>query len=140
MFRATALGAAEPRPGQSLLDVTTGERHTCTVLDDRHGTLVQLEVPFCISPSGGGLAVFAMEEVRVAFVVLLGYAPALHAPDRQEACALVTFAGIRQVVYGYPNEEAYWKDPRGGGDVASGFHEVIGSLWNDNLDDYNRRT
>ena len=108
------------------------------MLDDRYGTLVALDFPFTVSPSGGGLSMYCEEEIGDAYVVLGGYTPSLAAPDRAEGLALVTVKRVRQVVYGYPNEEAFWKDPRG--PLGHGFYEVIGSRWADNVDDYNRRS
>jgi hypothetical protein len=107
-------------------------------MDDEHGTPIRLDFPFEVQPSGGGMCVFLEEEVHDAFLVMLGYAPGLKDPDRQEAAALVTITGVVQAVYGYPNEEAFWKDPRG--DLGHGFHEVVGSRWADRVNEYNRRS
>ena len=33
------------------------------MLDDRYGTLVALDFPFTVSPSGGGLSMYCEEEI-----------------------------------------------------------------------------
>jgi hypothetical protein len=45
-----------------------------------------------------------------------------------------------QSVFGYPNDEAYWHDPRGAaGDMPGyGFYEVLSSPWPERLAAYNR--
>lgn len=68
--------------------------------------------------------------------MLCGYTPSLEAPDRTECAALLTFRGVVQLVYGYPNEEAYWKDPRG--DLGAGVSEIVGSPWLESINSYNR--
>jgi hypothetical protein len=108
------------------------------VLDDRFGTVIALDFPFTVSPSGGGLAVFCEEEIGDAFVLLGGYTPSVNDPDRAEALALVTVKGVAQAVYGYPNEGAFRKDPRGG--LGHGFYEIVGSRWVVNINGYNRRS
>jgi hypothetical protein len=62
----------------------------------------------------------------------------LKAADRQEAIALITIRGVVQSIFGYPNEEAFWKDPRG--DLGHGFFEVADSPWTDEINDYNVAT
>jgi hypothetical protein len=79
------------------------------------------------------------EEVHDCFVVIRGYTPDdMSAPDRTEAIALVTIVGVVQSVFGYPNEEAYWRDPRG--ELQHGCYEVTGSKWADQVHQYNRLT
>lgn len=79
------------------------------------------------------------EEVHDAFVLLHGYVPALDAAHRKEATALVTIIGLCQSVFGYPNEEAFWLDPRAE-ELGHGFYELQGSRWRENLNEYNKRT
>jgi len=45
-----------------------------------------------------------------------------------------------QSVFGYPNDEAYWIDPRGavGDGRGYGFYEVLSSTWPERLIAYNR--
>ena len=42
----------------------------------------------------------------------------------------------RQLIYGYPNEEAFFRDPRGA--LDHGVHEIRGSDWVERLDRENR--
>jgi hypothetical protein len=100
------------------------------------GTVVAMDFPFTVSPSGGGLGIFAQEEKHNAYAVLGGYTPSLHAPDREHCVALVTVRGLTQLVYGYPNEEAFWKDPRGG--LDHGVAEIVGSSWHESISTYNK--
>jgi hypothetical protein len=109
------------------------------MLDYESGLFIELDLGFVPSPSGGFLSLFQQEEVHDGFLLLYGYAPSLDAPERQEAMALVTVAGVSQSVFGYPNEEAFWFDWRGQ-DIGGGFYEVQGSRWLDNVTEYNRRT
>ena len=78
------------------------------------------------------------EEVHSCYLVMNGYAPGLDSPDRAESPALITGIGFVQSVFGYPNEEAYSKDPRGG--LGHGCYEIIGSDRAAKLDDYNSRS
>lgn len=106
------------------------------VTDGLSGTIRELSFPFTVSPSGGDLAVFAAEERRNAYVLLCGYTPSLNADERQECVALVTIGRVSQLRYGYPNEEAFWKDPRG--KLDHGVFEIVGSGWREAIDSYNR--
>ena len=83
--------------------------------------------PFEVSPSGGDLAVFGAEERHNAYAVICGYSPSLAACERQEGAALITVSRVTHYIVGYPNEEAYWRDPRG--DIGHGICEIIGSGW-----------
>jgi hypothetical protein len=100
------------------------------------GTIRQLRFPFTVSPSGGDLAVFGVEERHNAYAVICGYSPSISADDRQECVALITVRGVVQYIVGYPNEEAYWRDPRG--DIGHGICEIVGSGWRESIDAYNR--
>lgn len=102
------------------------------------GEVRELDIPFTVSPSGGGLYVLQAEERRNAYVILLGYTPSLDADDRRECVALFTVRGVLQSVFGYPNEEAYWHDPRG--KIGTRVVEIVGSKWTDEIDSYNERT
>ena len=78
------------------------------------------------------------EEIHNCYLVMFGYTPGLEAAHRTETPALITGVGYVQSVFGYPNEEAFWKDPRGS--LSHGCYEILGSEWAAHLDDYNRRT
>jgi hypothetical protein len=109
------------------------------VLDDRTGTFVEVDFNFRPYASGGGMRLYQEEEVYDAYVVLHGTTPRdRRHPESENAIALVTVVGLVQSVFGYPNEESFWKDPRG--HVGHGFFEVVGSQWADHVDDYNKRT
>jgi hypothetical protein len=81
------------------------------------------------------MCLFQQEETHDCFVVIGGYAPSMEAPDRIEGIALVWAEGFVQSVFGYPNEEAYQRDPRGA--LGPGFFEIVGSQWFANIDSYN---
>lgn len=109
------------------------------MMDYRRGRIVELDFPFTPSPSGGFLSLYQQEEAYNSYVVLHGYTPKdLKAPDRQEAIALITIRGVVQSIFGYPNEEAFWKDPRG--HLGHGFFEVADSPWIDEINGYNAAT
>jgi hypothetical protein len=78
------------------------------------------------------------EEGHKCFVVIWGYSPDLEAPDSVGAPALITAIGCVQTVFGYPNEDAFLKDPRG--ELDHGCFEIEGSKWMDHVDEYNRRS
>jgi hypothetical protein len=88
------------------------------------------------SPSGAGAVVIHAEEGRDCRVVLA----VLRLGDKADKIAIVTLKNCMQSVFGYPNDEAYWHDPRGaGGDRPGyGFYEVLSSTWPDRLIAYNR--
>ena len=91
------------------------------------------------APSGGGLWLCQQEEAHNSYAVLHGYAPSdLKAPESHKAIALITISGVVQSIFGYPNEEAFWKDPRG--DLRHGFFEVANSPWIDEINGYNVAT
>jgi hypothetical protein len=97
----------------------------------------KLDFGFRPSPSGGGLYAIQEEEFFNCCLVMLGYAPDLDDPGRVECPALVTSVGFVQFTFGYPNEEAFLKDPRG---LGHGLYEIEGSTWSDAIDDYNMRS
>ena len=78
------------------------------------------------------------EGLDACYLIMIGYSPDLDSPSRNEAPALITGAGCVQTVFGYPNEEAFWKDPRG--ELGHGCYEILGSSWVEHLHDYNRRS
>lgn len=108
------------------------------VLDYLSGVPKELDLGFVPSPSGGGLHAVQEEEIHCCYFVLHGYAPDLESPERVECPALVTASGFVQLVFGYPNEEAYWKDPRG--EIGHGFFEIEGSKWSRAINNYNIRS
>jgi hypothetical protein len=105
------------------------------MLDYLSGTPRRLDVDFVPSPSGGGMYLWQQEEVHSCHLVLSGSAPDL---DGVETHALITGVGCVQTVFGYPNEEAFWKDPRG--ELGGGCFEIEGSHWEANIEGYNRRS
>jgi hypothetical protein len=88
------------------------------------------------APSGAGALLLHAEEGRDCLVVLGVFRSA----DKAELTAIVTFERCMQSIFGYPNDEAYWHDPRGAaGDTPGyGFFEVVGSTWPERLIAYNR--
>lgn len=109
------------------------------MLDYDGGVFIELNLGFTPSPAGGAMSLLQQEEVHDAFLLLHGYTPALDWPDRKEATAFVTIIGLSQSVFGYPNEEAFWFDPRAD-ELGHGFYELQGSRWQENINDYSRRT
>lgn len=57
--------------------LTASIDRTAAVSEDLKGTIRQLSFPFTVGPSGGDMQVFGGEERHNAYVVLLGYRPAL---------------------------------------------------------------
>lgn len=82
--------------------------------------------------------ILAREERSNAYALSCGYTPSLTSRDRVECAALITVRGVVQCIHGYPNEEAFWKDPRG--DLSAGVYEVLESEWSDEIDAYNLAT
>lgn len=108
-------------------------------MDYSRGRVVELDFGFTPAPSGGGLCLYQQEDALNSYAVLHGYTPgALTAPDRRKAIALITIIGVVQSIFGYPNEEAFWKDPRGG--IGHGFFELVDSPWIDEINRYNVAT
>ena len=87
------------------------------------------------APSGAGALLLHTEEGD-CLVVLVVYRPA----DKAHLTAIVTFERCQQSMFGYPNDEAYWHDPRGvaGDEPGYGFFEVLDSAWPGRLCNYNR--
>jgi hypothetical protein len=86
-------------------------------------------------PSGAGAVVIHAEEGLDCHVVL----GVLRLADKANKVAIVTLRGCMQSVFGYPNDEAYWRDPGAGGDGPGyGFYEVLSSTWPGRLIAYNR--
>jgi hypothetical protein len=88
------------------------------------------------APSGAGAVVIHAEDGRDCRVVLVVVRPA----DQERKVAIVTLEWCKQSVFGYPNDEAYWHDPRGadGDRPGYGFYEVLSSTWDERLKTYNR--
>jgi hypothetical protein len=108
------------------------------MIDYLGGVPRRLDFGFVPSPSGGGLHAVQQEEIHNCYLVIQGYAPNLDSSDRVECPALVTAVGFTQLLFGYPNEEAYERDPRGV--FEHGFFEIEDSGWVQSIDDYNRRS
>lgn len=88
------------------------------------------------APSGAGAVLLHAEDGRDCRVVLGVFRPA----DKTQLTAIVTFGWCAQSVFGYPNDEAYWHDPRGaaGDRPGYGFFEVLDSAWPGRLAAFNR--
>ena len=89
------------------------------------------------SPSGAGALLLHGEEEPDCLVVLQVWREA----DKARLTAIATFVGCEQSIFGYPNDEAYWLDPRrarAAGGLGYGFYEVLGSSWEASLQEYNR--
>ncbi|MGH3210404.1 MAG: hypothetical protein ACRDNO_21885 [Trebonia sp.] len=88
------------------------------------------------APSGAGALLLHAEEALDCLVVLGVFRPA----DKAQLTAIVTFKQCVQSVFGYPNDEAYWHDPRGatGDRPGYGFFEILDSAWPGRLIAYNR--
>jgi hypothetical protein len=88
------------------------------------------------APSGAGALLLHAEEGRDCLVVLGVFRPA----DKAHLTAIVTFERCMQSVFGYPNDEAYWHDPRGaaGDRPGYGFYEILHSTWPARLIAFNR--
>ncbi len=88
------------------------------------------------APSGAGALLLHAEEGLDCLVVL----GVFRAADKARLTAIVTFEGCMLSVFGYPNDEAYWHDPRGAaGDMPGyGFFEILDSAWPGRLIAYNR--
>jgi len=94
---------------------------------------VQLtDPPVRPSPSGSGEVVLHDGD-GLCLVVLL----VMH-QDRSTLPAIVTFRHCLQSIFGYPNDEAQWGDPRLRG-FGYGFFEIIDSPWTGRLQRYNRQ-
>jgi hypothetical protein len=108
------------------------------MLDYLSGTPRRLDVGFVPDASGGQFHFWQDEEQHNCFIVINGYAPDIDTSDRIETSALIIGVGCVQSVVGYPNEDAFWKDPRG--ELGHGCFEIEDSKWQANIDDYNRRS
>ena len=88
------------------------------------------------APSGAGALLLHAEEGLDCLLVL----GVVRQADKARLTAIVTFKGCMQSVFGYPNDEAYWHDPRGaaGDRPGYGFFEVLDSAWPGRLIAYNR--
>jgi len=102
--------------------------------DERFRKLTELGL--ITAPSGAGAVVIHAEEGFDCRVVLVVVRPA----DKARKVAIVTLVACMQSVFGYPNDEAYWRDPRGARGEAPGygFYEVLSSEWPERLIAYNR--
>ena len=103
---------------------------------DSGGAIETIDVAFMPMASGPGIEVFAFEEHADAYLVASGYRSSRRSANRRECVALVIFTRTRQLIYGYPNEEAFFRDPRGA--LGHGVHEIRGSDWVERLDRENR--
>jgi hypothetical protein len=88
------------------------------------------------SPAGPGTLVFHGENDPDCLLVMEVFSES----DRSNEVAIVTVKGCQQAIFGYPNDEAYERDPRGrnGDEPSYGFFEVLSSTWPQRLADYNR--
>jgi hypothetical protein len=89
------------------------------------------------SPSGGGTLMLQGENDPDCLLVMEVFREA----DSSNEIAIVTVKGCQQSVFGYPNDEAYERDPRPvtpEEGLSYGFYEVQSSSWSQRLADYNR--
>lgn len=88
------------------------------------------------APSGGGALLLHAEEHADCYLVTI----VMREADGTTETAIVTLVGCAQSVFGYPNDEAWSRDPRGvaGDEPSYGFHEVLSSTWSARLAAYNR--
>ncbi|TVT22665.1 hypothetical protein LWP59_37045 [Amycolatopsis acidiphila] len=88
------------------------------------------------SPSGAGTLVLQGEGYPDCLLVMEVFSET----DRSNEIAIVTVKGCQQAIFGYPNDEAYARDPRGraGDEPSYGFFEVLSSTWAQRLAEYNR--
>jgi hypothetical protein len=88
------------------------------------------------SPSGGGALLLHSEVHGDCYLVTM----VMREADGGTETAVVTLVGCEQSVFGYPNDEAWARDPRGvaGDEPSYGFYEVLSSAWPARLAAYNR--
>jgi hypothetical protein len=99
----------------------------------RADQVVELDFGMRPSPAGSGELLLHTDGPDALLVLLV------NGPDHTRAGpAIVTFVGCRQSVFGYPNDEARWGDPRLRG-LGYGFFEVRDSPWPRRLESYNRQ-
>jgi hypothetical protein len=108
------------------------------MLHESAGNFVELDLAFKPSADGGALFLYQREEDSECWLTMIGHLPPVPSSGITEVRALVTVSGVEQSIFGYPNEEAYWQDPRGG--LEWGFYELVGSVWSEKLAEYNLRT
>jgi hypothetical protein len=88
------------------------------------------------SPLSAAATLPHTEDGRNAHLVLRVMPPS----GGELSTAIVTAVVCHQSVFGYPNDEAWQRDPRSDdGGASYGFYEVIDSTWPDRLTAYNRR-
>lgn len=107
------------------------------MLDDFLGSARKLDYPFEFSASGPGLSVFLAEEADAYLIVSNGYTSSGNDERGRPAASIVTVQKCVQAIFGYPNEEAYWMDPRS---LGHGFYEIEGSAWRSRIELYNEKT
>lgn len=102
--------------------------------DERFRKMTELGV--ITAPTGAGAVMIHAEEGRDCRVVV----GVVRLADNAHKAAIVTLEGCMQSVFGYPNDEAYYSDPRraGGEGPGYGFYEVLSSAWPGRLIAYNR--
>jgi hypothetical protein len=85
------------------------------------------------------LTIIHREEGRFAFVVLFVHPSSHDAPgDQWDTPAILHANGVEQCVSGYPNNEAWEKDPRLREEI--GICEILDSGWLASLSNYNEAT
>jgi hypothetical protein len=107
------------------------------VLDDSDLEFVELILDFSPSPSGTGLYFLQEEEAHRCYLVCAGCSP--RGEYSSPAVALITFWGVVQTIFGYPNVDAWESDPRLS-EATGAIYEVVGSRCKQDLIAYNRRT
>ena len=108
-----------------------------TMVDDFSGEVRELVIPLRRLPPAAICSCSRRRNVGT-HMCSAGYTPGLDADPPSECVALFTVHGVVQSVFGYPNEEAYWHDPRG--EIGQRVVEIVGSKWPNEIDSYNERT
>jgi hypothetical protein len=95
--------------------------------------VVVLDLGVVPSPAGSG-ELLLHSDTADAYLILLANDRA----HRRLGPVILTFVGCKQSLFGYPNDEAGWGDPRLRG---KGYNvlEILDSPWSGRLDDYNRQ-
>lgn len=99
----------------------------------RPDQIVELDLGFRPSPAGSGELLLHTDAPDAVLVLLV-----VDRDANRAGPAIVTLVQCRQSIFGYPNDEAQWGDPRLAGH-GYGFFEVLDSPWSRRLDSYNRQ-
>jgi hypothetical protein len=98
----------------------------------RADQVVELDLGVRPAPAGSGELLLHTDGPDALLVLLVN-----DRDNSRAGPAIVTLVGCQQSVFGYPNDEARWGDPRLRG-LGYGFFEVLDSPWPQRLGRYNR--